>query len=47
MLNLMKQMLEVGMTPILEISEKNTASVQLNTSLGLVELFGSSWKLYS
>jgi len=47
MLSLMQQMLEAGMTPVLEIFTKNVASFQLNTSLGFVELFGSSWILYS
>ena len=47
MFSLMQQILEAGMTPLLEISTKNVASVQLNTSLGFVELFGSSWTLYS
>ena len=46
-LTLMQQMLEAGLTPILEISSKNVPSVELNSSLGFVELFDSSWKLYS
>lgn len=47
MLCLMRQMLEANMTPVLEINIHNIPSVKLNTGLGFVESFDSTWTLYS
>ena len=47
MLCLMEQILEAKMTPILEINIHNLPSVKLNTGLGFVELFDSTWVLYT
>ena len=47
MLRLMRKILEANMVPVLEIDIHNIPSVKLNTGLGFVESFDSTWTLYS
>lgn len=47
MLCLMQQILEADMTPVLEINVHNAASVKLNTGLGFIESYDSTWTLYT
>ena len=47
-LSIMKEMMEIGMTPELEILDTgNTAAVKLFTELGFVESYGIMWKLFA
>ena len=46
-LYLMQQMLEVGVTPVLEIEAHNTPSIKLNTGIGFVESSDTTWIMYS
>ena len=46
-LYLMRQMLEAGMTPVLEVVAHNTPSIKLNTGIGFVESFDATWIMYS
>ena len=47
LLCLMRKILEANMVPVLEINIHNIPSVKLNTGLGFVESFDSTWTLYS
>ena len=47
MLYLMRQMLEANMTPVLEIEAHNTTSIKLNSGLGFIESFDTTWMLCS
>ena len=45
-LGIMKEMLEIGMTPVLEIVKGNAASTKMFAGLGFVEAYSATWKKY-
>jgi len=46
LLSLMRQVLEAGLTPALEIVVGNAAPVKLVTEIGFVESFNATWKQF-
>jgi len=46
LLNLMQQMLDIGLTPAGELLEGHVPSVKLLRDLGFVESFNSTWKQF-
>jgi len=45
-ISIMKEMLEIGMSPTLEIVDGNVASTMMFTGLGFVEAYRGTWKKY-